>query len=82
MMTCGATVGYDPPTDIRYIWTFELQILGSNGWMPDDLERLLDLVQDGTLKPVIDRVLPLSETAEALRLLEDREVIGKVIVTP
>ena len=29
-------------TDIRYIWTFELQVLGSNGWTPDDLVTLLE----------------------------------------
>ena len=82
MLTCGATAGYDPPTDIRYIWTYELQLLGSNSWTVDDLESLLQMVQTGQLKPVIDRELPLTEAAEALRLLEDREVIGKVIVTP
>lgn len=82
MLTCGATAGFDPPTDIRYIWTFELQLLGSNGWTVDDLESLLNMVQAGKLKPVIDQVLPLTEAAEALRLLEDREVIGKVIVEP
>ena len=82
MLTCGATAGFDPPTDLRYIWTYELQILGSNGWTVDDLEILLNLVQAGELKPVIDQVLPLTEAREALRLLEDREVIGKVIVVP
>jgi alcohol dehydrogenase len=82
LLTCGATAGFDPRTDIRYIWTFELQILGSNGWMRDDLETLLALVGDGRLQPVIDRVFPLCEAREALRLLEDREVIGKVIVRP
>jgi alcohol dehydrogenase len=82
LLTCGATAGFDPPTDMRYIWTFELQILGSNGWTVEDLEALLKLVQAGQLKPVIDRVLPLAEAGEALRLLEDREVVGKVIVTP
>ena len=34
------------------------------------------------MKPVIDRVLPLNEAREAMRLLDDREVIGKVIVRP
>jgi uncharacterized protein (TIGR00369 family) len=35
-LTCGATAGYDPPEDIRFIWTFELQIilqrLGARGY--------------------------------------------------
>ena len=82
LLTCGATAGFDPKEDIRYIWTFELQILGSNGWTQDDLTTLLAMVRDGRLKPVIDRVLPLAEAREGLRLLADREVIGKIVVTP
>ena len=82
MMTCGATAGYDPKTDIRYIWTFELQILGSNSWERSDLVQLMDYIQDGKMKPAVDRVFPLPEAREALRLLEDREVFGKVIIEP
>lgn len=82
MLTCGATAGFDPKTDIRYIWTFELQIIGANGWMREDLEALLKLVQEGRMQPVIDRVLPLTEAREAVRLLEEREVIGKVVLIP
>jgi alcohol dehydrogenase len=82
LLTCGATAGFDLRTDIRYIWTFELQILGSNGWTPDDLVTLLELVEARRLLPVIDRVLPLAEAREGLRLLADREVIGKVIIVP
>jgi alcohol dehydrogenase len=82
LLTCGATAGYDPPEDIRFIWTFELQVLGSNGWTRADLEALLAMVEDGRLKPAIDRVLPLAEAREGVRLLEDREVIGKVVVVP
>ena len=82
LMTCGATAGYDPNTDIRYIWTFELKVLGSNSWAPDDLTRLLQLVREGKLHPVIDAVLPLEETAEGVRRLRDRETIGKIIIAP
>ena len=82
LLTCGATAGFDPRTDIRYIWTFELQVLGSNGWTPEDLVTLLRMVDERRLSPVIDRVLPLREAPEGLRLLAEREVIGKVIVVP
>ena len=82
LLTCGATAGYDPRTDIRFIWTFELQVLGSNGWTPDDLTTLLRMVDERRLRPVVDRMLPLSEAREGIRLLADREVIGKVIVVP
>ena len=82
LLTCGATAGFAPTEDLRFIWTFELKILGSNSWAREDLETLLRLIDEGKLKPVIDKVLPLSESREALRLIEEREVIGKVIVAP
>ncbi|MEM5315991.1 zinc-binding dehydrogenase [Paraburkholderia sp. JHI869] len=80
LLTCGATAGYAPPEDIRYIWTFELQIRGSNGWEREDLHELLDLVQSRQLRVLIDRKWPLEEGAQALATLENREVIGKVLV--
>lgn len=82
LLTCGATAGYAPTEDIRFIWTFELQILGSNGWEPDDIRTLFDLVASGQLKALVDKTYPLTEAREALRVIEDREVFGKVVVTP
>lgn len=82
LLTCGATAGFDPVEDLRFIWTFELKILGSNSWAREDLESLLDLISAGKLDPVIDRVLSLDEAREGIRLIEEREVIGKVIVEP
>lgn len=82
LLTCGATAGYDPQTDIRFIWTAEMDIRGSNGWKRQDLHALLELVGSGRLRPVIDKVLPLSEGAEAMRLLEERAFFGKIVLTP
>jgi alcohol dehydrogenase len=82
LLTCGATAGFDPKEDLRFIWTFELNIRGANGWMREDLTSLLDLVASGKLKPVIDRELSLPDANEAFRLLEDRLAFGKVIVKP
>jgi alcohol dehydrogenase len=82
LLTCGATAGYDPREDIRYIWTFELQILGSNGWAREDISALLEMVQAGRLKAVIDATYPLERAAEALERLENRQVFGKLVITP
>jgi alcohol dehydrogenase len=82
LLTCGATSGYDPRTDIRYIWRREMNILGSDGWRRQDLLDLLEAVRTGTLKPIVDRVLPPEEIRESHRLLEEHEVFGKVIITP
>ena len=82
LLTCGATAGYDPTEDIRFIWTFELKVLGSNSWLPEDLVTLMKMIEEGKMKPVIDKRLPLQESAEGVRLIEDREVFGKVIINP
>ena len=82
ILVCGATAGYDPKEDLRYVWSFELQIMGSNSFYNEDLLALLDLVQEGKIKPVIDEVLPLERAVEGLRRIEDREVFGKVIIAP
>ena len=79
---CGATAGFDPPTDLRYIWTGELDVRGSNGWLRGDLEALLELVRTGSLKPVIDSVVDLAGAIDACRRLEDRAFFGKLVVTP
>jgi NADPH:quinone reductase-like Zn-dependent oxidoreductase len=82
ILTCGATAGHDPQEDLRYVWSFELKIIGSNSFYDDNLSALMDMIQKGTLKPVIDKVVPLEEAAEGLRLIRDREVMGKVVVAP
>jgi alcohol dehydrogenase len=82
ILVCGATAGYDPKEDLRYIWSFELKVIGSNSFYDENLKALMDMIQRRELKPVIDEVLPLERAAEGLRLIESREVFGKVVVTP
>jgi NADPH:quinone reductase-like Zn-dependent oxidoreductase len=82
VLVCGATAGYDPKEDLRYIWSFELQIIGSNSFYDENLVALLAMIREGTLKPAIDRVMALEDAAEGLRLIAERKVIGKVVVTP
>ena len=82
ILVCGATAGFDPKEDLRYIWSFELKVIGSNSFYDENLTALMDLIQQGKMKPVIDEILPLEKAAEGLKLIEDRAVFGKVIVCP
>jgi NADPH:quinone reductase-like Zn-dependent oxidoreductase len=45
-----------------------------------DLEKLAELIDDGKLKPVIDRTYALEEVAEAVRYVEQGHARGKVLV--
>ena len=47
-----------------------------------DLARIVELVADGTLKTIIDRVFPLEQAAEAHRYLASRGQFGKVVLRP
>jgi alcohol dehydrogenase len=82
LLVCGATAGYDPKEDLRYIWSFEIEVKGSNSFYDDDLSALMTMIQQGKIKPVVDKVLPLEQAAEGLRLIQDRQIFGKVVVTP
>lgn len=82
LLVCGATAGHDPREDLRYVWSFELTIKGTNSFYDDNLKALLTLVAEGRLDPEIDRVLPLEKAAEGLALIRDRAVLGKIVVTP
>jgi alcohol dehydrogenase len=82
LLTCGATAGYNPKTDIRYIWSFEFNILGSNGWTVEDQRELLRRVADGRVKPVVHCERPLSEVKIPFQELMDREVFGKAVLIP
>lgn len=82
LVTCGATTGVQGVVQIRELFRRGLTVLGSFLGTPMDLERVVQLTVAGHLQPVVDRVLPLSEAAEAHRLLENRLHFGKVVLLP
>ncbi|MFB6108181.1 MAG: zinc-binding dehydrogenase [Haloplanus sp.] len=82
VVTCGATTGGNPETDINRIFWNQLEVLGSTMATPGQVDDALELVWDGTFEPRVREVVPMSETARAHGLLEDREGFGKVVVVP
>ncbi len=81
ILVCGATAGYDPQTDLRYIWSFEQSVIGSNGWTVEDQQTLMEMAADGRLVPVIHAVRPVEEMATAMQELTERNVFGKSVLT-
>jgi NADPH:quinone reductase-like Zn-dependent oxidoreductase len=47
----------------------------------DDLIVLKELIEAGTVTPVIDRTFPLTEVPKAIRYLEEGHACGKVVIT-
>lgn len=47
----------------------------------EDIERLAEMIAAGAVTPIVERTFPLADTADAIRLLEDGNARGKVVVT-
>lgn len=82
LVNCGATSGYEALTDLRYVFYKQLQILGSTMGRKGDLITILKFIEQGKLKPVIDRVMPLQEVREAHRIVEAGQHFGKIVLKP
>ncbi len=82
LVTCGSTTGRWGETDLWSLFAKQATLLGSFSSTQANFRTVLRLVGEGKLTPVIDSVLPLSAAAEAHRLLEARQVFGKIVLRP
>lgn len=82
LVICGATTGHDVKIDLRVLFFKRISLLGSTMGSKGDLFRVMQLVEEGRLRPVLDRVLPLEQAADAHRLLAERQSFGNVVLVP
>jgi NADPH:quinone reductase-like Zn-dependent oxidoreductase len=82
MVLCGTTSGSAAAFDIRDLFSRELTIHGAYLGSRRELRELIAMVEDGRVKPVVDRVFPLAEASEAHRRMESRAHFGKIVLVP
>ena len=82
IVTVGAHAGEVVPFDIIPFFRRELRLSGSKNAPVTELRTVMGLVAEGKLKPVIYRTFPLAEAAEAHRVVDSREIFGKVLLLP
>ncbi|MBL8859029.1 MAG: zinc-binding dehydrogenase [Planctomycetes bacterium] len=82
LVTCGGTTGPTVQLALPHIFIKNQTIMGSTMGPRSALPTILDHVARGVYTPVVDRVMPLSEVARAHDLLESRQVLGKIVLTP
>ena len=82
LVTCGATSGPNAATNVRLVFWKQLEILGSTMGSRSELRDVLKLVWTGQLKPVVDRIFPLSKAQEAHEVLAKGEQFGKLVLNP
>jgi NADPH:quinone reductase-like Zn-dependent oxidoreductase len=82
IVTVGAHAGEVVQFDIIPFFRKELRLAGSKNASVLELRKVMGLVADGKLKPVVHKALPLGQAAEAHRVVDSRDFFGKVILLP
>ena len=82
IVTVGAHAGEVVPFDIIPFFRRELRLAGSKNASVLELRKVMGLVADGKLKPVIHKALPLAQAAEGHRVVDSRDFFGKVVLLP
>jgi NADPH2:quinone reductase len=82
LVTAGGHGGGIVPLNVNWLYLNHLSVLGATGETADDARISLQAAAEGKMKPLIDRVLPLSQAALGHELVEGRQVTGKVILDP
>ena len=80
LVFCATTLPDPGSVNIGSAFNRQVNILGSYGGSIEDLKDVIDLVRKGVIKPVIDSVYNIKETAEALKKLQEQKAFGKILV--
>jgi NADPH:quinone reductase-like Zn-dependent oxidoreductase len=81
LVTCGATAGHHAEIDLRYLFARNLTLAGAALGPKSDMHRLVGLLGEGRLRPLIDSVVGLDRAPEAHRRIERRDAIGKIVLS-
>ena len=81
IVVSGATSGPNPPADLNRVFFLQLNVVGSTMGTIGEFRELLDLMVRTGLRPVVDRVLPMEQAAEAVAVLAGGDVRGKLVLT-
>ena len=82
IVTCGATSGPTVNLDIRFLFARQLSISGCYMGSKSELLKILELIESGRLKPVVDSVFPLVDAVAAQTKMLERKQFGKIVLVP
>jgi len=82
LVTCGATTGPEVKLEIRHLFFKQQSIMGSTMGNADAFKNVYKMVENGSLKPTIDKIYKFEDAALAHEYLENDHNFGKVILAP
>jgi NADPH:quinone reductase-like Zn-dependent oxidoreductase len=80
LVTCGGTSGPMVTTDVRKLFWYQWDILGSTMGGDREYQEVARHAAEGRLWPVVDSVVPISEGQEAFRRMADGAQFGKLVI--
>ncbi len=81
ILTVGNTGGARIEIDNRFVFGKHLSLLGSTMGTRSDFEKVMSLVFERKLSPVLDRDFPLTEARKAQEYLEHGNQLGKITLS-
>jgi crotonyl-CoA reductase len=78
LVTCGSSTGYQHEFDNRHLWMKLKRIVGSHGANWHEAAEATRLIAQGRILPPLSRVFPLGQVAEAARMVQLNQHIGKI----
>jgi NADPH:quinone reductase-like Zn-dependent oxidoreductase len=82
IVVCGATSGPAPSAELNRVFFLQLSVVGSTMGTTQELAQLVRLLALSGVRPVIDRILPLTDARDGFAALAAGDVFGKVVFTP
>jgi NADPH:quinone reductase-like Zn-dependent oxidoreductase len=82
LVTAGAHAGPNVTIDFSHLYHKRITIKGRPGYHPPDMPKCFAAAAAGKVEAQIERILPLSQAAEAHRLVESGESLGKIVLDP
>ena len=79
VVVAGATSGASPSADLSHVFFRQLRVVGSTMGTRQELGRLACFCADRGVRPLIDRVTPLSEAREGFGAMLTGAVHGKIV---
>ena len=80
LVSYGATLGPSKQVEVRRIFWKQLSVLGSTMGTGDDFASMVALCGTRQLRPIVDRLLPLEQAADAHRIMEEGRQFGKIVL--
>ena len=78
---CGATTGLRTELHLGQLFSQQKEIYGVYVGTKEDMREVVEMLNRGAVRPVVDRTFPLSEAAAAHKYMDETNFFGKLILT-